>query len=299
MPIIPRAIPLSKELKSRFWQNVRKLKSHWVFTMTRLDGYGQLKVNVDGAWQHRLAHRVSWVIHHGPIRGNQFVLHKQICTRRDCVNPDHLYLGNHTDNARDCIEMGRHHPLASKGELNLHAKLTEQDVQAIRRLHASGAVQRRIAEKYGVDRNTVYWIVCRRSWKHLPETKLIPQKREDGMNERHTLKGALHPGAKLTEQDVLKIRKMHASGVMQRVIAEKYGIAQGNVWRIVYRHSWKHLPGVMPVFRPRIKLTEQDVFEIRKLHASGMTQKAIAEKYGITKSTAWGIVRRYRWKHLP
>ena len=45
--------------------------------------------------------------------------------------------------------------------------------------------------------------------------------------------------SKLTEQQVRDIREQTASGIYQYVVAEKYGICQSNVSRIVNRNSWK------------------------------------------------------------
>lgn len=67
-------------------------------------GYGQ-------RWykgKNVLAHRAAYCDAHGlaleDIKG-QLVRHK--CDNPPCVNPDHLELGTHKDNARDCIERGR------------------------------------------------------------------------------------------------------------------------------------------------------------------------------------------------
>jgi len=44
------------------------------------------------------------------------------------------------------------------------------------------------------------------------------------------------------------------------------------------------------------KLTEQDVLEIRAIR--GMTQRAIADQYGVTMMAINHIIRRKRWTHI-
>ena len=58
----------------------------------------------DGVNRQQLAHR--WAYEHlvGPT-GRRFVLHR--CDRPSCVNPAHLFLGNHASNSHDMAKKGR------------------------------------------------------------------------------------------------------------------------------------------------------------------------------------------------
>ena len=55
--------------------------------------------------------------------------------------------------------------------------------------------------------------------------------------------GANHCRAKLTDKDVLEIRATYADGgVTQRKLADKYGVDKANIFRIIHRQKWAHLP---------------------------------------------------------
>jgi HNH endonuclease len=58
-------------------------------------GYGQLHFRS----QSYLAHRLAWILKHGPIPPGLNVCHR--CDERRCVNPDHLFLGSHSVNMTD------------------------------------------------------------------------------------------------------------------------------------------------------------------------------------------------------
>lgn len=46
------------------------------------------------------------------------------------------------------------------------------------------------------------------------------------------------------------------------------------------------------------KLSESDVIEIRQLNASGISQKALANRFGVRQCTISSAVRRETWKHV-
>jgi hypothetical protein len=68
---------------------------------TQLVSGSTIKIEGKQLW----AHRVAWQNAHGPIPEGKLVLHK--CDVGCCINPEHLYLGDYKDNARDRVQRGR------------------------------------------------------------------------------------------------------------------------------------------------------------------------------------------------
>ena len=82
-------------------------------------------------------HIASYMYHHETlIPPGICVLHK--CDVRDCLNPDHLFLGTKTDNANDKTSKGRARGVQS---------LNTADLTEIRRLLAQGVTHTEIAAK--------------------------------------------------------------------------------------------------------------------------------------------------------
>lgn len=95
-------MPKSKPIEERFFSKIQKQKSCWLWNASRMPkGYGQLN-DKGKVWR---AHRLSWVIHYGPIPENLFVCHS--CDNPPCVNPKHLWLGTRSENMKDMILKGR------------------------------------------------------------------------------------------------------------------------------------------------------------------------------------------------
>jgi predicted DNA binding protein len=55
-----------------------------------------------------------------------------------------------------------------RGECSVHAKLTEQDVHAMRQAYATGQVTlRELGDAFGVSNVSVYRAVSKKQWTHL------------------------------------------------------------------------------------------------------------------------------------
>ena len=103
-------------------------------------------------WLHgRLvkAHRVSWVLHHGEIPDGYYILHK--CDNPACVNPNHLFIGDHADNMQDMVQKGR-----NVGTI----KLTPIQAAEIKhRYRTEKITQAALAAEYDVNQSTISRIV--------------------------------------------------------------------------------------------------------------------------------------------
>ena len=90
-------------LIARFNNNfIVSISGCWLWTgFKSTTGYGVLQV--DG--KKIKAHRISYEIYKKQIPQGMSVLHK--CDVRECVNPDHLFIGTHQDNMKDMVEKRR------------------------------------------------------------------------------------------------------------------------------------------------------------------------------------------------
>lgn len=119
-----------------------------------LDGSGYGKIRYNGK---RLGvHRVVWELHNGPIPTGKMVLHT--CDIRDCIKPEHLFLGTSQDNVKDMIEKGRFRP----GQ----PTLTHDEIRTIRKSTNSTYS---LAKEYSIAESTVRAIRGKRTYKEVPD----------------------------------------------------------------------------------------------------------------------------------
>lgn len=152
-------IVLTEELIKRFEAKIERIPECgcWIWMGScHYKGYGLFRTGN----KISKAHRVSWFIHYGPIPTGECVLHH--CDTPACVNPHHLFVGTHKDNAYDRDTKKRGY--IARGEQHYKAKLTDRAVLKIRNSNYSC---RMLAKKYKVDPTMISLIKRRKNWKHL------------------------------------------------------------------------------------------------------------------------------------
>jgi hypothetical protein len=128
-------------------------------------GYLQVNIYRDGQVRNFLVHRLVARSFIGEIPEGWQVNHKN--GRKKDNRVENLELCTPEQNRKHAWELGLCRP--KRGEANPKAKLTEDDVRAIRRLRAQGVTARKVGDKFGVTERTVYSIEHRRSWTHLDD----------------------------------------------------------------------------------------------------------------------------------
>ena len=162
-----------RPMPKRFWAKVSKGSSCWLWCGGRSStGYGIIGFPRKGGSVS--THRYIWELTYGPIPQGMFVCHS--CDVRNCVNPEHLFLGTAKDNIHDAITKGRIDPrrIGSlgprlKGADHKMAKLSADDVRAIRRLRqlCPPVSYRHISCLFPVTPTQACRITLRKSWSSI------------------------------------------------------------------------------------------------------------------------------------
>lgn len=114
-------------------------------------------------------------------------------------------------------------------------------------------------------------------------------------------RGSAGAKAKLTEEDVARIRELRGT-LSQSEIAREYGVTQAIISKAQLGQTWAHVAGanerwVAPCYahtkgqgNGRAKLTDADVARIRRLR-NELSQSKIAKRFGISKLTVHRLQR--------
>jgi lysozyme family protein len=171
------------------------------------DGYGHYSLP---GGKSRSAHRVSWMLFKGEIPDGLLVCHK--CDIRNCVNPDHLFLGTPAENQADMKRKGR----SGVGEKNPCAKLKLSQVQEIKLLLKQGKPVADIAKKFALSKQGIKSIKYGYTWRHVQAVTAI------------SYEGSFMADFELAFEFVMNHEDPHRSGKVNEDAGGKtrFGIAQ-------------------------------------------------------------------------
>lgn len=112
------------------------------------------------------------------------------------------------------------------------AKLTDEIVTEAHRRISAGEKYAALAAELGVSDVALCNAVNGKTWAHLNLPKL-------GIGHA---RGIHRPGAKLTDELVLQIRRDRRAGLTYDAIAKKFAISVGTAFGVANRKSWTHVP---------------------------------------------------------
>lgn len=153
---------LAKErMKAAFWLKVAAPDANGCRAWTgrlHAKGYGV----IDFGGRPVLAHRMAYLLATGVEPGDKSVCHS--CDNPPCCSPAHLWLGTHKENMLDAARKGRIGGSTFKGEDHPSARLSEEDVSAIRASTEGASV---LASRYSVTGANISRIRARKTWRHI------------------------------------------------------------------------------------------------------------------------------------
>lgn len=130
-----------------------------------------------------------------------------------------------------------------------------------------------------------------------------------GRARKNSPKGERQYHAKLTDREVIDIRRAYIGGERLADIQGRYGLAFRTITAICYGSSWRHLlgkdgaPALSDLARAKREkasaiITPNEVRQIRRMHAEGKQPSAIAADYGISRQNVYSITRRLSWRDV-
>lgn len=125
------------------------------------EGYGRVRFEKET----RLAHRVSWIVHRGPLPPGAVLLHK--CDNPACINPDHLRPGTQADNIADMVAKGRQNTAPRPDQRGTRNGNSRFSADLIRAVFLSPLSQKRAAKEFGMSQAWVWRIRKAEVWPEI------------------------------------------------------------------------------------------------------------------------------------
>lgn len=131
----------------------------WIWRGRPSSTYGKVSIDCESLG----AHRVAYALANGGVPDGLHVLHS--CDNPPCCNPEHLFAGTIDDNNKDRKAKGGY----AKGEKCHLSKLTQAQVDAVRKRRLAGETLRAIGDDFGVTIQAINLICKGKNWKPVKE----------------------------------------------------------------------------------------------------------------------------------
>lgn len=171
------------------------------------------------------------------------------------------------------------------------AELTFAEVREIREAVERGESKHVLAAKYNVRERTIRDAACGRTWK-TADGRTCKQKVLHGLGESSSR-------ATMTNEQVVEMRNRAALGESVKLIAQHFGVSVGIVRDALNGKTYATCSGPIRQTQPRARMfTDDEVRDIRKLRADGISVRQIAAKYNSEISKIYDIINRTTYKHV-
>jgi len=143
---------------------------------------------------------------------------------------------------------------------------------------------------------------CDNPWCVNPRHLFLGSQKDnlrDMVEKGRSARGIQNSRSKLSEAEVLELRRRYEAGESREMLARDFCITRGAVWNIGTRKQWKHLPGgVVNENHGNARIDAEQVRSIREAFAGGSPQAQLATEFRLSRGHINKIVRRLIWKHV-
>lgn len=122
------------------------------------------------------------------------------------------------------------------GERNVQSKLTADIVSDIKIMLINNLTHSHIARQFNVDRSCIGSIANNKTWKYV-----VVDGWDDYLANKKRVSGSRIATSKMTEGEVIEIKRKLMNGVSRKEISNAYGLSYNGVTHIDTGKTWKHV----------------------------------------------------------
>jgi predicted DNA-binding protein YlxM (UPF0122 family) len=238
----------------------------------QVDKYGYMRVYcyLNGKGRNYQVHRLVALSFIPNLENKPQVNHKDGNKQNNHI--DNLEWSTNKENMKHAFSIGLNEGI--KGEENVNAKLTENDVVNIYNLYKTNKYSMKdLADKFNTSETNVFNIVSRNSWKHLDIGEPIIRDTSESLLSRD-------------DNLVKNIISMYKNRLSLRKISENTGVSRTTVKDILKSNGFKIEPNY-------IKLSDEDKCKIKELYETGLYNKTeLANMFNVSRPTIRKIVAK-------